>query len=257
MKKHLLLIVLLALAITGFSQDKKFSLGFCANPNIGWISGEDLDINDDINITAFGARLGFAYGLMGELHFTENYHLALGINHVFTGGKFSGFYDDGSLGNVEDPTEANPLVYSRVDYNPAKLSYLHIPALIRLTTNEIGYIRYFGNIGFALDFALNGNTSIILDGKEYNTETTNIEPFISKTFPTDIRYQQRFMNPYFVVGLGGQYSLGGNSRIHFGLDYNAGLGNVISKNEIEKYSNIFENARFQNSYVALNIGIFL
>ncbi len=247
----------MALATTGFSQDKKFSLGFCANPNLGWISGEDLDINDDINISTSGSRLGFSYGLMGELHFTENYHLALGVNHVFTGGKFSGFYDENSLGNVPDPTSTNPLVYSKVDYAPAKLSYLHIPALIRLSTNEIGYLRYFGNIGFALDFALNGNTTISLDGKEYNTNTTFIEPFTSRTYQNDLPYKQRFINPYFVVGLGGQYSLGGNSRVHVGVDYNAGLGNVISKSEIEKYSNIFENSRFQNSYISINVGIFL
>lgn len=257
MKKHLLLILITSLATTLFAQDKKFSLGFCANPNIGWISGEDLDINDDIDITTSGARLGFSYGLMGEFHFTENYHLALGVNHVFTGGKFAGGFSENALGNVANPTSTNSIVYSNVSYEPAKLAYLHIPALIRLKTNEIGYIRYYGNIGFALDFALSGNTNISLNGKEYNSEISAIEAFEKRTFATDIRYQQRFMNPFFVVGMGGQYSLGGNSRIHVGLDYNAGLGNVISKNEIEKYDNIFENARFQSSYVSLNVGIFL
>lgn len=257
MKKHLLLMVLIATSITLMAQDKKFSLGFAANPNIGWISGEDLDINDGIDIITEGARLGFSYGIMGEIHFTENYNLALGINHVFTGGKFSGALDAKTINDLENPTAENPLTYTSVKYDPAKLAYLHIPALLRLKTNEIGYIRYFGNIGFAFDFALSGNTSISLDGKEYNTETTEIDDFIDRTFATDIRYQQRFINPYFVVGLGGQYSLGGNSRIHVGLDYNTGLGNVISNKEIEKYNNIFENARFQNSYISLNVGIFL
>lgn len=257
MKKHLLLIVITSIATTLFAQDKKFSLGFCANPNIGWISGEDLDINDDIDIITSGARLGFSYGLMSEFHFTDNYHLALGVNHVFTGGKFSGGYTESALDDVPNPTSNNPIVYTNVSYEPVKLAYLHIPALIRLTTNEIGYIKYFGNIGFAMDFALNGNTNINLSGKELNTDNNVVEAFNNRTFNDDIGYKPRFMNPYFVVGLGGQYSLGGNSRVHVGIDYNAGLGNVISKNEVELYSSIFANSRFQNSYVSLNIGIFL
>jgi len=252
MKKHLLLTFLVATSLNLLAQDKKFSLGFAANPNIGWISGEDLDINDDIDITSQGARLGFSYGLMGEIRFTENYNLALGINHVFTGGKFTGTNN----GALASPSASVPLVYSSVNYNPAKLAYLHIPALIRLKTNEIGYIRYFGNIGFAFDFALSGNTTAQLSGKELNDQN-EIEVFTDRTYPNDIRFQQKFINPYFVVGLGGQYSLGGNSRVHVGIDYNNGLGNILSKKEVESYSNIFENARFANSYVSLNLGIFL
>ncbi|MBI1184949.1 outer membrane beta-barrel protein [bacterium] len=253
MKKHLLLIVLASLAINLFAQDKKFSLGFAANPNIGWISGEDLDNTDHVDIMTNGARLGFSYGLMGEIHFTENYHLALGINHVFTGGKFSGV----NTSAQPFPTASNPYVYSGVKYDPVKLSYLHIPALIRLKTNEIGYIRYFGNIGFAMDFALNGKTKVSLDGTEYNPDNGSLHDFTGKTYATDVRYKPGFINPYFVVGLGGQYSLGGNSRIHMGIDYNAGLGSILSKTETEKYSNLFQNARFVNSYISLNVGIFL
>ena len=252
MKKHLLLFICF-IAVTGLNaQDKKFSLGFAANPNLGWISAEDTEIEDNIDVSSSGARLGFSYGVMGEIHFTPNYNLALGINHVFTGGKFSGTNNN----STPDPTSSTPKVYSAVSYEPAKLSYIHIPALLRLKTNEIGYISYFGNIGFAFDFALNGKADAVLSGLELD-DNNEVVAFNQRQLDSDIRFNTSFLNPYFVVGLGGQYSLGGNSRVHVGIDYNSGLGNIVSKTETEKYSNIFSDSKFTNSYVSLNIGIFL
>lgn len=251
MKKHFLLFICFIAVVSLKAQDSKFSLGFAANPNLGWISAEDTEIEDNIDITSSGARLGFSYGVMGEYHFTPNYNLAIGVSHVFTGGKFAGVNNN----DVPDPT-ATSKSYSSVSYEPAKLRYIHIPALLRLKTNEIGYISYFGNIGFAFDFALNGKTNAVLSGKEVG-ENNEIVTFDNRSLDSDIRFNSGFLNPYFVVGLGGQYSLGGNSKVHVGIDYNSGLGNIISNNEVEKYSNLLSDARFTNSYVSINIGIFL
>ena len=128
---------------------------------------------------------------------------------------------------------------------------------MRLKTNEIGYIRYFGNIGFALDFALSGKSELRLTGKEWNTETNSVDYFADRTFSSDVDYKPSFINPYFVIGAGGQYSLGGNSRIHLGINYNTGMSNIISNDEIEKYSNIFNQGKFKNSYISIELGIFL
>jgi len=253
MKKHLLLFICSLFIISSFAQDRKFSLGFSANPNIGWISAEDLEINDNIDVSSSGARLGFSYGVMGEIHFTPNYNLALGVNHTFTGGSFSGINNN----STPDPDTDNPTIYNSVSFEPAKLRYIHIPALLRLKTNEIGYITYFGNLGFAFDFALNGSTNVKLSGKELDDDGTTINTFTDRTWDSDIRFGTAFLNTYLVVGLGGQYSLGGNSRIHAAINYNNGLGNVISNKEIEEYDNIFEHSRFRNSYISLDLGIFL
>ncbi|MBI3142993.1 MAG: outer membrane beta-barrel protein [Bacteroidetes bacterium] len=255
MTRPILPILLMFASMQLLAQDKKFSLGFVANPNLGWISGIDLNTEstDKVEISNEGARLGFSYGLVGEYHFTPNYNLALGVNHLFTGGKFSGV----NTGGLPEPTASNPISYSSISYEPAKLSYIHVPILIRLKSNEIGYMKYFGNIGFAFDFSLNGKASAYYDGIEYVDETGLLQPFTRRTFTTDVRFQQRFISPYFVVGLGGQYSLGGNTAIHIGIDYNNGLGNVISNKEVTKYGSILENARFTNSYVSVNLGIFL
>ena len=209
MKKHLLPTLILIIGmVTAKAQDTKFSLGFMANPNIGWISAEDLDFDDNIDVESSGARIGFSYGVIGEIHFTENYHVVLGAGHVFTGGRFSG------SNTSVDRRIATPLdetVYDAVNYDPVKLQYIHIPVLLRLKTNEIGYIRYFGNIGFAFDFGLNGKTNLKLSGTEYMLDSDGeptITPFVDREPTSDLTFNSSLINPYLVVGLGGQYSLG-------------------------------------------------
>lgn len=258
MKKHLLpTLILIFGMVTAKAQETQFSLGFMANPNIGWVSAEDLDFDDGVDVASSGARLGFSYGVVGEVHLTPNYHAVIGIGHVFSGGKFSGV---NTSSDQLVPNSADETVYSGVDYDPVKLQYIHIPVLLRLKTNEIGYIRYFGNIGFAFDFGLNGKTNVKLSGTEYildSDDEPTIAPFVNREPSSDLAFNSSFLNPFLVVGVGGQYSLGGNSRVHVGLDYNGGLSNIISNSEVEAYDGIFEQSRFKNSYVSLNLGIFL
>lgn len=258
MKKHFLPALLIIFGTVGaMAQETQFSLGFMANPNVGWISAEDLDFDDNIDVESSGARMGFTYGVVGEYHFTNNYHLVIGAGHAFTGGSFSG------VNNSADqplPTADDLTVYNGVNYDPVKLQYIHVPILLRLKTNEIGYIRYFGNIGFAFNFGLNGKTSVKLSGTEYMEDgdgEPQIVPFADREPSSDLNFNASLLNPYLVVGIGGQYSLGGNSRVHVGIDYNNGLSNIISNKEVEAYDDIFENSRFQNSYISINLGIFL
>lgn len=255
MKKHVLLLLFLAFSSIGSlaAQENNFSLGLAFNPNLGWISADDLNINDDIDVSSSGARMGFSYGLLFEYHFSDNYHIASGVHHVFSGGRFSGLNNEPDLSSLDEDGQK---VYSNVSYQPVGLRYIHLPILVRLKTNEIGYISYFGNIGFGFDFGLNGQTDIKLEGHEFMADEADQIQEFEEEFQ-DVRYKTPFLNNFFIVGLGGQYSLGGNTKIHLGLDYNVGLSDVVSRSENSKYGNVFNDSRFNNSYVSLNLGIYL
>lgn len=257
MKKVWLLSLSIMFASASFSQENIFSLGFNVSPNIGWLSVTDTDIEDDYSFDHEGstARMGFAYGLMVEYHFTENYHLSASVNHLMTGGRFTGTNTE--TGDLTLPTVANQdKVYFATNYSPVKLNYLHIPVGLRLKTNEIGYFRYFGNLGFAGAFGIGSKTDVNLSYYEFD-EANNTAVAETDVLRENTEFQARFLSTFFTVGAGAQYSMGGNTLLHFGLDVNIGLGNIVSKNEYQAYNNISENMTAKNSYVALNVGIFL
>ncbi|MCB0738818.1 MAG: outer membrane beta-barrel protein [Bacteroidetes bacterium] len=255
MKKATLLLILTTFGISAFAQN--FKLGLNASPNIGWLSSTDNDIDDDFDYTLNGspAKIGIGYGLMFEYGFTDNYLVNVNVNHLMTGGKFEATHLKPS--ELTQPNAGNDAsVYFATKYSPVRLNYLYIPATLRLKTNEIGYMKYFGNIGFAGAFNLGSKTDITLSYFEYDSEldAVNTKTDIEKP---NLKFQPKFMGTYFVVGGGGQYSMGENIALHFGLDVNVGLGGVVSRREYETYSNLAENATIKNSFVALNIGIFL
>lgn len=257
MKKVSALLVFIISSLMSFAQsDKQFSLGFNACPNIGWLSGQDTEPNDQIDIKSNGARMGFAYGLIFEYNFTENYTVATGVNHLFTGGKYSVLNVKPESELTLPNSETKPL-YVGVEYNPIKLQYVQIPLTLRLKTNEIGYIKYFGELGFSGAFSLNSKTDNTVTSYNYKDNDGNPIVSMETNDYENIGFKDKFLATYFIVGAGGQYSLGGNTFIHVGLNMNLGLGNIISKKQVETYSDLSANTKLNNSYFALNIGILL
>ena len=69
MKK--LLVTLALISIFSFSKAQQLQLGLRFNPQISWynITNE----NQKLYIENDAAKMGFSYGLMADVNFTENY----------------------------------------------------------------------------------------------------------------------------------------------------------------------------------------
>ena len=84
MKTKITFVVLLSLfAFASRAQYQAFYFGLKAAPQITWMN-PDAD-----NMTGNGSKVGFAWGLVAEKNFTENYSIASGFNMLFNGGKLS------------------------------------------------------------------------------------------------------------------------------------------------------------------------
>jgi opacity protein-like surface antigen len=140
MKKH---SALLTLALVGalqlHAQDtKKFRLGLELCPNLGWVSSEVTDYKSD------GTGLGFRFGLLGDVQLGSN------ANYFFSTGVFLNNLKAKSVQSftVTDSTGSRTTTFN----GETKLQYVEIPLTIKLKTNEIGYLTYFGQIGFDAGF---------------------------------------------------------------------------------------------------------
>jgi Outer membrane protein beta-barrel domain len=226
--KSAILSLLLLTTVNLFSQEKSFKIGIKVSPNVSWLKTENGDITLD------KAPLKFGYGLVFDRMFATNYAFGTGVNVYSVGGNAS--YTFGN--KVADTTEVTRM--SR-DY---KLSYVEIPLTLKLRTDEIGGLVYWGQFGIGLGYLFKAygddKTKVLCDNSN-----NNMYGDISLSNPpltdngNDI---QALMNPIrgsMIVSAGVEFPITGNStRAMAGITYNSGLLSIYrSKDQVAKLTN--------------------
>jgi len=201
MKKYTFLVFLMLFSSSTFSQ--RFSFSIIADPQIAWLRTELDEVKSD------GPVFGINGGLVFDRYFTENYAFSTGISLWQTGGKL--LFTEGmtiqtrSGDKTLDPNSS--MIY--------RLQYLTIPLSLKLNSNEIGYMSFFAHVG------INNHISI---GKSANVPSTDENKV---GIPEEINI---FSMSYFFGG-GGEYSLGGNTRLLAGLYFTSGFWDITSSEE--------------------------
>ncbi|MBK6893422.1 MAG: PorT family protein [Flavobacteriales bacterium] len=131
MKKVSAILCALALVVSSASaQDKSVRFGIKFAPNLGFFHPDTKELKND------GVRFGYTFGLMGDFMMgaNQNYAVSTGLFLNNVGGKTTFPY-----GNENLLTES-------------KYQYIEVPITLKLKTNEIGYMTYYGQIGFGAAF---------------------------------------------------------------------------------------------------------
>ncbi len=177
-----------------------FRLGLHLSPNIAWLKLGTTGYSSN------GARIGFAYGLSTEFYLAKNYLLSTGFSINNVGGKlqYEGVYENNG---VLLPSEIKQTI---------KINYVDIPLSVKLKTNEIGYVTYYGNFGFNAGIKYNSKTDIeYLDFKSIKqtdvANTSNIS----------------LININLIIGGGMEYNISGNTNLAVGITFHNGFTNII------------------------------
>lgn len=139
-----------------------------------------------------------------------------------------------------------------------KFQYLTFPLSLKLKTNEIGYLTYYGQFGLDLGFNLKARRDIegTFAGSSITEEDIDV---IDDIVPVRTALK---------VGAGAEYNISGTTYLMFGITWNNGLTNVLDLNEFEEDGDgkpIFtENGQLQlsnklkavNNYLSLNLAVF-
>ena len=189
-EKNLLTVLVILIPITSHGQ-QPISFGIHADPVISWFS---TDINQVKNN---GARPGFNFGLTFYRYFAPNYAFSTGINLLSAGGRL--VRSDTTVLNLSNARSTvlpgSPVVY--------KIQYLTIPIGLKLQTNQIGYVRFFSDLGFVPKIVVNRKIdipSLNLSGQNASDEL-------------------RLFNLSYHIMAGIEYSMGGSTALIFGLDF--------------------------------------
>lgn len=218
MKKLVLSAILLTALSTTLSaqeslssNDQKFNFGLKATPTISWLRVDAEGVSND------GIRIGFTYGLVTEFRISNNYAFGTGIDISYRGGKYK--FDVGS---------------DKVSVTQ-KLQFLDVPVALKLRTNEIGYMKYYGTFGFLPGVIIKATESVDSDS-----------PIVADRSNRSNQSDFTVFNLGLLVGAGLEYNIGGKTAITAGLTYNNGFIDIWD----------MKNAQMNSDNISLNIGVF-
>lgn len=216
-----LLILILGTSTYGQS-DRPFRFGLHFSPLIGWLKPDAVDYESD------GSILNINYGFSTEFMIAPNYTFATGLDILTNGGKLNFPH---AMKINETDSMAMPGTLSR----KYQTQYLQVPLTIRMRTNEMGYLTFYGQFGFTAGFNLSAKANDEFDyagsstGGKINNENVDIQDDIS------------FFRAGMLIGLGAEYSLGGSTALTAGVTFNNGFTDILSgQNAIDE--NRKENA---------------
>ncbi len=202
--KITLVLFLTFITFAANAQFPPYYFGLKAAPQINWMRP-----NADIYEGA-GAKIGFAWGFIAEFNFTENHSITTGFNMLFNGGKLKfPAVQDGDTGSMVR------------DYS---LKYLEIPLTLKMRTNDINGIRYFGRIGLGTAFKIGAKKTDEFTPVGGSTVTSK------KSTYDDIALFRESL----IVGLGAEYEIQEGPKLGAELTFNNGFTNILKgKNTLD------------------------
>jgi hypothetical protein len=212
--KILLLVGLLSLGISGFAQsDIRF--GITANPSLVWVKPDNTQISGD------GVRFGFNFGLVVDYVFgnDERYSINSGLSIMLAGAKIMS--TDTALNQVHELT--------------AKVNYLELPVSIKLRSNEVGYLTFYGQLGLTPQFAVRSRADYTQKEESGTviTDINNIKLRDIPFYPNNIDKVRPF-NLGLLVEAGMEYDITENTVLVGGLYFNAGFLDMFKDNDGER-----------------------
>jgi predicted porin len=168
-----------------------------------------------------------------------NYQFATGMNLNNVSGAWKETYTYAE--DVTGPTRTRDLETN------VKLRYIELPLTIKMMTNEIGYMRYFGQVGFGNAVNIRAKSDIIVptiagtrtDGTAIVTEFTELEN-------EDIQDDINIYKASLIVAAGMEYNFSGNTSLLVAVTYNNGFTDILKSKDVKAMAN----------YLELTVGIF-
>ena len=204
-------VILLIIVTNSLLAQRKVSFGLTFSPAISWMKGQASEVEKG------KIKSAFEYGILADINFADNYALHTGITGMLSGGSLN--FTDYILQRSDS---LNPSV-------KFKFQYINVPLALKLKTNEIGYVTYYGLFGMmtSIRIAARADTKIggiVMDENE-NIIGNDIEGISSN-----------LLNLSLHIGGGIHYAISGNTMLLAGFFYNGGFLNVIKDVDGDKIS---------------------
>jgi len=233
MKKIIIVAILIAFGLNLSAQgnDKDFRFGLKIDPSFNWLKPDN-----EKDFTNGGLQLGFGVGAITDFKLGENIWLSTGFSMDFSGAKLNyvdngndkdttGYYvyDDAileisDLAGVDSATYA-PYLFYQLNKRQYKVNYVNIPLMLKMKTNEIGYLTYYGQFGLLTSIKTKARATddVALSGTVSSLEDLNIDSEVS------------FVKASLSIGGGFEYAFAESTSAFVTVAYNYGFTSITKK----------------------------
>ena len=241
------ILIITAIAFPGtllVAQDnanelKDFRFGLQVTPSIGWYNPDNTNRQQ-----SGGVAVKAGGGLVTEFRLNKIISFLTGLQFDFNGGKIK--YLNDAYPGPEDNNGSAVYFYSKTDATIAKFStvsstsaftkyklverkynttYLTIPLTLKMKTQEIGMMTYFGQFGLNNSFRLKAKA----DDNLVRIASDNLTELEATTLSNlDIKQDMNFYYGALNFGAGAEMNLVGSTSLVFGLNFLYGLSPVVS-----------------------------
>ena len=226
MKKNIVLIIVLIFftsALNAQGRIKPFNFTFRMGPNLSWLKSNSESVSND------GSIVGFSWGALCEFPVQENYSFVTGFNINFAGGKID--YSGLKQGLAVIVNEK----YS--------VKYLEVPLMLKIKTNEVDGILFYGQIGLGTSFRLNSEIN-----RSFQDPASSV--YITPEIKNGDNLTS-FVRESLLIGIGAQVPLQDNLKIFGGLNFDNGFTDILKKGPYNG-----SDPKVISNFVELNIGLY-
>ncbi len=268
MKKIALLLVILITSHYILAQNK-FRFGLKLGPAVNWMQPDDVKKFEN-----GGATLGFNWGLQVEYALSDNFSFYSGLElnqergkinfrpeensptvlyYMSNGYNFSNLMEENGIYSSET-ADAYTLHLLNRTY---KSTYVTLPIGIKMKSNEIGYMTYFGEFGLNLAFRTGTRITDEIDYLGNLAAKANLADISDVNMDKDmqpVRMQLR-------VGGGAEYKISEGTSVFGALHYNLGFTNIVKKDSElmlnQTATGVFRplNQKFSAHGIQLTVGV--
>lgn len=220
--KKFLLILMIAGFSTSLYAQGGLRIGMKVHPLFAFLKSNTDSYN------AVGSKLGLSYGLLFDAYFADNYAFSSEFSITSTGGKVEYTYMDTTI------------------ESSLKLRYIEVPLTIKLRTNEIAGMRFFGKFGLGIGASIKSSAKVTYlksDVKYDEDEIKSASKYVN------------FLNLGLIIGGGIEYPIDESLSLLGGITYNGGFMNIMTNTSLIRKNTRIPSFDANASYVALNLGI--
>ena len=248
MKKIITSLILLGLVFNVNAQgnDKDFRFGLKIEPSFNWLSPDNVQ-----KFESGGIKMGFGVGAMTDFKLGGNVWLSTGVAIDFNGAKLNyldntitdttGFYpgyfhySSGQSSGIVSVDDANTALldtasttfseysFIQLESRSYKVQYVNIPLFIKMKTDEIGYLTYFGQFGLNTSIKTKARATdggVIISGT--NIALTDLDDL-------DIEKEVNLFKVAGSIGGGFEYNLSESTSLTVAVNFDYGFTSLTKK----------------------------
>ena len=233
-------VALLGMPSLHAQEDVTVRFGLKLAPNMSWLRPDTRGIESN------GSTLGYTFGLMADFPIgpTGNYMFGSGLYIQNLGGGYTQDYT--FVENVNSTPQVKALG------TDVHLRYIDFPLTIKMRTNEIGYMRYFAQIGTNAGFNIRAKADIeqpLISGTL--TDGTPIVAGFTLLEEEDFQDQTNIFRSSMIIGGGLEYNFSGNTSLLVGILYSNGFTNLLDGVDYNG-----QKTKVYTDYLELTVGLF-